>query len=25
MSMAMIGIRFDLRAPACGTATHAEL
>src|SRR5437899_10673193 len=25
MSMAMIGIRFDLRAPAFGTATHAEL
>src|SRR5262245_9032481 len=23
--MAMIGIRFDLRAPAFGTATHAEL
>jgi alkanesulfonate monooxygenase SsuD/methylene tetrahydromethanopterin reductase-like flavin-dependent oxidoreductase (luciferase family) len=25
MSMAMIGVRFDLRAPAFGTATHAEL
>jgi len=25
MSLAMIGVRFDLRAPAFGTATHAEL